>query len=515
MENQFFAQIQNAFVRYVAEKSAADAEMLNNEEWFNRRCFDGGREEDGSVCGTGGFVYNIIANKHADAMDNYPDPVFLPREPEDTDAAEEVSAVLPVVLSRCGFLKVYSEAWWNKLKHGTAAYGAFWDSESEEICLQQIDLLNLFWEPHIEEIQDSRFLFITQVLSREQTAVLYPELSPKDYVSPIQLHCYEDRFDADRVLIVDCYYKDQGVQLLKFCGDQILYDSREDPRLLGRGLYHHGNYPVVLDRLIGKRGTPQGMGYIALSRGAQEYIDLLDNLLLKNALISGHQRWFIKDNGGVNEQEFLNFENDLIHVAGSLEESHIRPFQAAALPSYVQYLREHKIDELKEICGNRDFQQGGTAQGVTAYSAIVALQEAGNKLSRDMIAESYESYRELMRLCVALMIQFYDEERIFRITGDRFLTFSNRSLMRGGKEVDLDIEVRAQKQNPFTRESQNQLMLELYKLGVFQTENADAAKLLIAQMDFDGRDELLKTLSVTAQQNRNTRGNDAPLLTEV
>ena len=91
-----------------------------------------------------------------------------------------------------------------------------------------------------------------------------------------------------------------------------------------------------------------------------------------------------------NEQEFLNFENDLIHVAGSLEETHIRPFQAAALPSYVQYLREHKISELKEICGNRDFQQGATAQGVTAYSAIAALQEAGNKLSRDMIAESYD-----------------------------------------------------------------------------------------------------------------------------
>jgi len=219
--------------------------------------------------------------------------------------------------------------------------------------------------------------------------------------------------------------------------------------------------------------------------------------------VAGRQRWFIKDNGGVNEQEFLNFENDLIHVAGSLEESHIRPFQAASLPSYVQYLRERKIEELKEICGNRDFQQGGTAQGVTAYSAIVALQEAGNKLSRDMIASSYESFRELMRLCVALVVQFYDEERMFRVTGDAFMAFSNRSLLRGGKEVELDIEVRAQKQNPFSRESQNQLMLELYKLGVFRPENAAAAKLLVAQMDFNGRDELLKTLALQEQAYRN------------
>lgn len=500
--NQFFAQVQNAFSEYVAEKAAIDQELLTNEEWFNARCFDGGREANGSVHGAGGYVYNIIANKHADAMDSYPDPVFLPREPEDADAAEEVSAIMPVILARSGFLKTYSDAWWNKLKHGTAVYGAFWDGEKEELRLCEVDLLNLFWEPHIEDIQDSRFLFITQVLSPEQTAVLYPELSPEDYQAPINLRCYENQFDSDRVLIVDCYYKDDGVQLLKFCGDKILYHSKEDKRLRG-GLYRHGKYPVVFDRLIGKRGTPQGVGYISLSRGAQEYIDNLDNLLLKNALISGRQRWFIKDNGGVNEQEFLNFENDLIHVAGSLEESHIRPFQAASLPSYVQYLREHKIDELKEICGNRDFQQGGTAQGVTAYSAIVALQEAGNKLSRDMIAESYEHYRDLMRLCVELIVQFYDEERVYRVTGDEYLTFSNRSLLRGGKEVDFDIEIRAQKQNPFSRESQNQLMIELYKLGVFRAENADAAKLLIAQMDFDGRDQLLKTLAVTARQQRN------------
>lgn len=501
MENKFFEEVQHAFTRYVAEKAAVDQELLDNEEWFRNRCFDGGKDTDGGVHGAGGYVYNIIANKHADAMDNYPDPIFLPRAEDDLGAAEELSAVMPVILAQSEFYKTYSEGWWSKLKHGTAAYGAFWDGDN--LCLREIDLLNLFWEPDIEDIQDSRFLFVTQVLSREQMGTLYPQVSPSQYAAPINLRCYEHRFDPNRVLVVDCYYKDHGVHLLKFCGDAILYHSKEDKRLSKQGLYHHGKYPVVFDRLIAKRGTPQGVGYIALSRGAQEYIDHLDSLLLKNALVAGRQRWFIKDNGGVNEQEFLNFENDLIHVAGSLEESHIRPFQAASLPSYVQYLRERKIEELKEICGNRDFQQGGTAQGVTAYSAIVALQEAGNKLSRDMIASSYESFRELMRLCVALVVQFYDEERMFRVTGDAFMAFSNRSLLRGGKEVELDIEVRAQKQNPFSRESQNQLMLELYKLGVFRPENAAAAKLLVAQMDFNGRDELLKTLALQEQAYRN------------
>lgn len=499
----FFKDVQRAFNTYVAEKAAIDRELVDGEEWFNDRCFNGGREADGSVRGAGGYVYNIIANKHADAMDQMPSPLFLPREQEDTAAAEEATKVLPVILARCGFERTYSDGWWNKLKHGTAAYGVFWDSVGGEVCIREVDLLNLFWEPGVEDIQDSRFLFVTRILTRQQMAELYPQLSPADYAAPINLRSYEHRFDPERVLVVDCYYKDHGVQLLKFCGDTILYHSKEDKRLGRRGLYHHGQYPIVLDRLIVKRGTPQGAGFISLARGGQEYIDRLDDLLLQNALVSGRQRWFIKDNGGVNEQEFLNFENDLIHVAGSLEETHIRPFQAAALPSYVQYLREHKIAELKEICGNRDFQQGATAQGVTAYSAIAALQEAGNKLSRDMIAESYDAFRQLMRLCLAVIVQFYDEERIFRVTGEEFLPFSSASLVRDGKEVELDIEVEAQKQNPVTREGQNQLLMELYRLGVFRPENAPAAKVLVSQMDFNGREGLLTALIHAEQNYRN------------
>ena len=91
--------------------------------------------------------------------------------------------------------------------------------------------------------------------------------------------------------------------------------------------------------------------------------------------------------------------------------------QPAELNPYAIQMRANKVDELKETSGNRDFSQGGTASGITAASAIAALQEAGSKLSRDMIKESYRAYKQVCEMCIELIRQFYSEERKFRITG--------------------------------------------------------------------------------------------------
>lgn len=52
--------------------------------------------------------------------------------------------------------------------YGTAVYGVFWDSRKDnglgDIEIRNIDLLNLFWEPGITDIQKSRNLFIVDLV---------------------------------------------------------------------------------------------------------------------------------------------------------------------------------------------------------------------------------------------------------------------------------------------------------------------------------------------------------------
>ena len=109
------------------------------------------------------WLLNCLANKHADAMDNYPEPVVLPPEAGDPADAQILSAVLPVILEQCGFEQTYSDMWWRKLKSGTGVLGAFWNPAKNgglgDVDIRCIDILNLFWEPGVTDIQDSQGVF--------------------------------------------------------------------------------------------------------------------------------------------------------------------------------------------------------------------------------------------------------------------------------------------------------------------------------------------------------------------
>ena len=65
-------------------------------------------------------MFNSLGNKHADAIDNYPEPNVLPRARDDADTAKELSSILPVALDQNVYVEVYSDAWWYKMKDCSA-----------------------------------------------------------------------------------------------------------------------------------------------------------------------------------------------------------------------------------------------------------------------------------------------------------------------------------------------------------------------------------------------------------
>ncbi len=222
------------------------------------------------------------------------------------------------------------------------------------------------------------------------------------------------------------------------------------------------------------------MADIDVMKDAQLYIDKLGQIILKNVLMSGKKRFFIKDTGSVNEEEFADWSRDFVHVAGSsLGQDSIREIEVKGLDSGVVNVLQMKIEELKETSGNRDFSQGSTAAGVTAASAIAALQEAGSKLSRDMLKSAYRAFTDLDYLILELIRQFYDEPRCFRITGEegeRFLEYDNRGIRPASQGqafgVDLgerrpvfDIRITSQKSSPFSKIAQNELAKEALRDG--------------------------------------------------
>ena len=501
--------------RYKTGKAALDKRIVDNELWFRMQHWANYKNEmmEGKPKPSSGWLFNSIANKHADAMDNYPEPNVLPRAANDEQTAKVLSKILPVLLEQAEYEQVYSDTWWRKLKQGTGVKGIFWDPGLRngvgDISIKSMDLLMMYWEPGVMDIQDSPHLFSLAVADNEQLKAQYPQLEGHaGSTLEVAKYIHDQSIDtSDKSVVVDWYYKkarEDGPPLLhycKFCNGVVLYASENDPAMAERGFYDHGKYPFVFDALFMEEDSPAGFGYIDVMKECQTAIDKMNHAMDENVLLSSRQRYVLSDTAGVNEEELTDLSRDIIHVVGRLNDDSFRPLQTAGLQGNSLSYRNSRIEELKEISGNRDMTQGGTAGGVTAASAIAALQEAGSKLSRDMLKSAYRAFAKECYLIIELMRQFYDEERIFRITGksgeSEFVRFSGQVLRAqparvvggvelGSHEPVFDIVVSAEKKSTFSRLSQNETAKECYQLGFFAPANADAALAALEMMDFEG-----------------------------
>lgn len=502
---------------YRRGKQSLDRRILEDERWYRLR--HGAAVRSGEPAPASGWLLNSLLGKHGDMMDNYPAPDVLPREPSDMQDAKTLSRILPVILERSDFEGLYSRNAYPKLRHGTACYGVFWDPEAEDgrgdVRVTAVDLLNLFWEPGVRDIQDSRNLFLVTQCDNDLLDAAYPALRGKlrAPIDSTNQRIPEDVLDrSGKSQVVDWYYKKRlpnGKTIVHFCkfvGSTVLYASENEQMFMSQGLYDHGQYPFVLDVLFPLEDSPAGFGYVDLMKGTQGYIDQLDAIILNNARLAGRPRWFYRDACGVNEQEFADFTRDFVHVTGRLDPDDLRQIEVEPLPAFIANHLQNKVEELKETSGNRDFAQGGTNSGVTAASAIAALQEAGSKLSRDLIKGSYRAFTQVCTLVIELIRQFYDDSRAVRITGEDgkpiFLTLGG--LARRDCHVAFDIQVRAQKASPFTQMSRNEQAKELYRLGFFRPDLAGQALIALEMMDFDGIETVKKRIAAQAGTQQST-----------
>lgn len=512
--------------KYKAGKSQTEQRILASEQWWKLR---NSTEEqkttnigsDGGFKSVSGWLHNVIVSKHADAIEAYPEPNILPREESDRAEAKVLSAIIPCVLEHNKFEATYSDAMWQKLKTGTGAYKVVWDSSKlgglGDIGIERVNLLNIYWEPGVTDIQRSRYLFHTELRDKDILEQTYPELKDKlkgqTFVSTKFL--YDDTVDTEnKFTLIEVYYHKhingrQTVQYVKYVNDIVLY-ATENSEMAETGLYDHGKYPYVFDPLFPIEGSPCGYGYVDICRNPQTEIDLLKTSFVKNAMVGATPRYFKRQDGGVNEEEFLDLSKPLVNVNGNLGEDSLRQIEFRPLDSIYVNVLDRTIQELRETSGNTETSTGNISSGVTAASAIAALQEASGKGSRDSTQAAYRAYGEIVELCIELIRQFYDMPRQFRIVGqygmEQFISYSNAGLQPQYQGTDFgtdmgyrlpvfDIKISAQKKNVYTKVTQNELALQFFDKGFFNPQLTDQALMCLDMMEFDGKDGIMQKIA--------------------
>lgn len=523
---------------YKTGKAATDRRIIASEQWWKLRNTEEEQKEtevgkDGGFTSKSAWLHNVIVSKHADAMEAFPQPVILPREETDKEEAKLLSSIIPCILENNNFEETYSEAMWQKMKTGTGVYKIVWDKNLlnglGDIRVENVNLLNLYWQPGVKKIQKSRYFFQTEMVEKEVLLQQYPQLEGKlRSTGPFSSRfLYDDAVPtSDYVTVIEVYYHkhQRGKKTLHYCkfvGDQVLFatenetkvrqgfDGKPKPAMALVGLYDHGKFPYVFDPLFPIEGSPCGYGFVDLEKNPQIEIDIMKTSFVKNAMVGSIPRYFAQENGKVKTADFLDLSNPIVPVSGNIDETGLRRIEHTSLDGNYLNLLQQDINELRETSGNTETATGTTNSGVTAAAAIAALQEASGKGSRDSTKAGYRAFTEIVDFCIELDRQFYDLPRHFRIAGQygvpQFKTYSNAGLQpqpqnflgqnMGMRKPVFDIKVSAQKKNVFTTVSQNQLALDLFKLGFFNPQLADQAIMCLGMMDFEGKDDIMQKIS--------------------
>lgn len=516
--------------RYKEGKASLENRIKENEQWWRQRHWDimVAKDEAGNpneIKPTSAWLFNCMMAKYSDYMESYPMPNILPRAADDENEAKRLSEIIPVILEQANFEKTYSDEQWYKLKTGTSVYGVFWNGTKNnglgDIDIKKIELLNLYWEPGIHDIQESSNVFLLSLVNRESINASYPELVNVSLPNGTELSDYQhdDPIDnSDKVLVVEWYYKkvnSQGNVILHYCkytGDYVLYASENMDEYKEVGYYNHALYPFVFETMFPIESSICGLSYIDICKEPQKYIDRLNQVALKLALLS-KPRAIVRDDVGLNQEEFTDAENDLLHANGNLSDDNFRWCPIPEFNGALLSLMDAKINEMKDTTGNTDVSNGsGVPSGITAASAIAAMQEAAGKTSRSQIKTSWRSYKDIIYIVIELIRQFYNEPRQFRIMGEdgqmNFVDYDNSKIAPQAQGVDFemdmgfrlplfDIEVSIQKNTTYNRMEQNELAINFYNMGLFNPQMSDQALACLDIMDFDHKDKVIEKV----QQN--------------
>ena len=542
---------------YRSGKVQTEQRILASENWWKLRNSieeqkDSKASGDDGFKAVSGWLHYVIVSKHADAMKAYPEPNILPRESGDKGDAMMLSAIIPCILEQNQFEATYSNAMWQKLKTGTGCYKVVWDASKlnglGDIHVEIVNLLNVYWEPGVTDIQRSRYFFHTELCDKDILEERYPQLKDKlkgqSFVNTKFL--YDDHVKTEnKHTVIEVYYHKyiNGKKTLQYCkyvGDQVIYATENEtqrpakpvidpmtgqpaidpmtgmpvmtfePSMAEKGLYDHGKYPYFFDALYPIEGSPCGYGYVDLCRNPQMEIDLLKTAMVKNAMVGATPRYFSRIDGNINEEEFLDTGKPIVHVNGNVDEATLRRIEHTPLDGMYVNLLDRSIDELRETSGNTEAATGSTPGSVTAASGIAALQEAAGKTSSDSTQASYRVYAQIVDMCIELIRQFYDMPRKFRILGqygmERYVTYTNQGIQPQHQGNDFgqdmgyrlpvfDIKVSAQKKNVYTKVAQNELALQFFQLGFFNPQMVDQSLMCLEMMDFDDKDTIMQKIA--------------------
>lgn len=518
------------------------------------------------------FIFQTIQSVVPQMTDSRPRIEYLPQEPMDMELAQILSEVAQSDWEKGNWLFKLTEMIYDSHFYGTAIGEICFDPELEQglgaIDFRTKDPFYCFPDPNAEDFvknEKCRFVIMAEPTDVEIVKRKYPdkkdfikpdlidlmqgdrsELDQVRFVSPVDNHVViegrsaEEMGHKDQCLKITCYVYDDEV--MEEESDKITSDgstpvTKEYTQKLkypngrkicvangvllddGPNEYDDGEFPYI--RLVNYMLPREfwGMSEVDQLASPQKIFNKLISFTLDTLTLMGNPIWVVDTTAGIDTDNLVNRPGLVVEKEPNSE---VRREAGTELQPYVLQLIDRFADWFQEVSGRTDVTQGAAPAGVTAASAITALQEAAQTRTRQKSRNLDSSLQRFGQLYKNRVFQCYDTPRIFRLTQNPstqkyFKMYVEKFQDEYGQEQkkvsvreygpdgqmsmdskeyilrgDFDVRVTTGSSLPFAKKERTDMALQLFDRGIVDPEE------VLNAMDYPNKEKVL--LRVQQQQ---------------
>lgn len=454
------------------------------------------------------MITSCIENIKADLMDEMPEAVILPDAAGDAPmvTAKVLTKVVEQELDACDWEGEYVKGVQDFLQDGWCVFEAGHDPMENNglggAFIHYVMNKNFMCDPQTPNLQDGRACFVLDIKPWDWFKQHYPDIFPymtgdESFIETDRIGSTTEPERAKSLRLIEMWVKEfdpkkksAAVHFVRVAGHQVIEDSK---LTYPNGYYEHGLFPFRICTLYPQKGSALGLGICDLFKDTQRYADKLNAILLENALRARTPRLFIQE-GLVDIEDVRDFSREAIEVQGNLDAA-VKWMDTQPLPSYLLNFVQMMQQSIKNEAGSNDQSRGQTAGGVTAASAITALQDMSTKRSRMEARELQRGFKECVRMMIEIMREkdIVPREVVITVNGEpQVLPFDSRSLYRGngeGRRVPIEalISIKTSRQTRFSRMAHNELVLQF--VNMFQ-QTADPL-IMMEALEMDDKEQIL------------------------
>lgn len=443
----------------------------------------------------------------ADQIDNVMEAKMMPETLQDQDVTDDINDIVRYIYEFNEYQAMHRTRVEDFIGTGTAITQIMWDEKAAdgkgEVTFIRVPVEQFLWDPAESEVQNARAIMKVTWHPYSWYEQHYPDKA-------MYINCDEHSPDAvgeadnqeelgadeSKAMLIEYWYRQYDkaknnytINVAYFAGKALLEDHRD--------VYAHGMYPFVVDVHTAIEGIPVGEGMVMELVPMMRYINRYAHYMDVNIRASAKTRLLINRSAGIRLEDVADWDNDIIE-GDRIGEEAIRFMDSSPLTSLALNQMLQMQTDLKQDSGQNQFTRGETAGGVTAATAISALQEAGGKQTRMRTEVLKRGFKRITEQVLWLVSQFYEDKRVMMITGKeapKKIDASPSRLMGRKSKGSIPpppytVRVQVERMNPNAISEQNQLFIDAYKMSA-EGGQMFPLSALFSILNIEGKDKIL------------------------